>query len=73
MLGLFLHEPSLIFDQVIRNRVHLMKRILPESVQVVLRDLIIDMLELCVFVSPAVSRLWMLKWGVLLKDRLVFR
>ncbi len=64
MLRLFLHQPSLIFDQVIRNRVHLVKCVLPESIQVVLRNLVINVLELCVFVSPSVSWLRLLGLGL---------
>lgn len=75
MFRLLLHQPSLILNQVIRNRVHLVKCVLSESIQVVLRNLIINMVELCVFVSPSVSWLWLLGlclWGSAGLDGMLF-
>jgi len=70
-----LHQPSLILNQVIRDRVHLVKCVLSESVQVVLRNLVIDVLELCILVSPSVSWLRLLGlclWGSAGLDGMLF-
>ena len=52
MLGFLLYQAPLILYQVIRNCVNLMESVVAEGVEVIFGNLIINMLQLGLFVSP---------------------